>query len=97
MLWWSSQQKRSSGGHAPAAATAIAGGAGAGDDVPVQKVPNLAPKVTFHGAGPGKIKKLESIKEDINKRADRFIQRTKAKFNQSKSFQHPSAATGRGG
>ncbi|KAF0923195.1 hypothetical protein E2562_003406 [Oryza meyeriana var. granulata] len=95
MYWWQSQKsisKRGAGPAAPAAAATGVGGGAAGE-VAVQKVHhNLAPKPSFHH-GAGKLNKLESIKEDINKKADRFIQMTKARlFNQSKSFRQPPAA-----
>lgn len=94
MSWWQSQKiirKGGAGGGgstaAPATAAAAAGlGGGGAGEVAVQKVyHNLAPKPTF--------RKIDSIKEDINKKADRFIKMTRARlFNQTKSFRQPAGS-----
>uniref|UniRef100_J3M3V5 Uncharacterized protein n=1 Tax=Oryza brachyantha TaxID=4533 RepID=J3M3V5_ORYBR len=97
MPWWQQSQKSMSkiggGGGGPAAP---AGGAGAAaGDVAVQKVfHNLAPtKHSFHHGGHGALGRMHTIKEDINKKADRFIQMTKARwFSQGKSFRQSPAA-----
>uniref|UniRef100_A0A0E0DLS5 Uncharacterized protein n=1 Tax=Oryza meridionalis TaxID=40149 RepID=A0A0E0DLS5_9ORYZ len=77
MSWWQSQKsiRKGGGGGAGTAApatAAAAGGIGGAGEVAVQKVyHNLAPKPTF--------RKIDSIKEDINKKADRFIKMTRAR------------------
>uniref|UniRef100_A0A0E0KYB6 Uncharacterized protein n=1 Tax=Oryza punctata TaxID=4537 RepID=A0A0E0KYB6_ORYPU len=94
MSWWQSQKSIRKGGGGPAApATATTGIGGSAGEVAVQKVyHNLVPKTTFnHGAG--KLRKIDSIKEDINKKADRFIKMTKERlFKQTKSFRQPAGS-----
>uniref|UniRef100_A0A0D9ZU14 Uncharacterized protein n=1 Tax=Oryza glumipatula TaxID=40148 RepID=A0A0D9ZU14_9ORYZ len=88
MSWWQSQKsiRKGGGGTAAPATAAAAGGIGGGGEVAVQKVyHNLAPKPTF--------RKIDSIKEDINKKADRFIKMTRARlFNQTRSFRQPAGS-----
>ncbi|KAG8067127.1 hypothetical protein GUJ93_ZPchr0005g15479 [Zizania palustris] len=87
MFWWSKPSTKSGGGGGAPSPAASAGGGGAGGEVAVQKVfYSLVPKTPAVYGG-GKLIKPESPEEDINKKADRFIRKTRLRLlGQHKSF-----------